>query len=118
MHLILSYCKSHIYDIHALLVGTIIFVLLLVWKETIDTVIINWVNRRYGDRSEVRQRAAYRRVWGLVYILIFLLAFLFFCAVAFISPFVDNSVPASIISATFAITEMEFYKVFFQKRRG
>ena len=118
MHLILSYIKSHIYDIHALIVGTIIFALIIVWKEAIETMIMNWLNKHYGDQADVRKNSAYRRIWGMIYIVIFLLAFLFFCAVAYISPFVENSVPASIISATFAITELEVYKSFVQNKRG
>ena len=117
MHFLLSYAKSHIYDLHALLVGTIIFVLILIWKESIDTVIVDWVNKHLEDRAEARKLAAYRRLWGLIYLLIIALAFLFFYAVAFISPFVENSVPASIISAAFAITELEFYKTFLQGKR-
>lgn len=116
MHFLLSYAKSHIYDIHSLLVGTIIFVLILAWKDSIDDLISNRVIKKYEDRSEARKMAAYRRMWGMIYVLIVLLAFLFFCAVAFVSPFVDNSVPASIISAAFAITELEFYKTLFQKK--
>ena len=116
MHFLLSYAKSHIYDLHSLLVGTIIFVLILVWRESVDNVITNWVIKHYEDRTEACKKAAYRRMWGLIYILIIALAFLFFYAVAFISPFVDNSVPASIISAAFAITELEFYKTFIQKK--
>ena len=117
MHFLLSYAKSHIYDLHALVVGTIIFVLILVWKESIDMVIVDWVSKHYEDRTESRKLAAYRRLWGLIYILIIALSFLFFYAVAFISPFVENSVPASIISAAFAITELEFYKTFLQGKR-
>lgn len=116
MHFLLSYIKSHIYDLHALLVGTIIFVLALVWKDTFDSVITNWVNKHYQERTDKRKLAAYRRLWGLIYVLIIALSFLFFYAVAFLSPFVENSVPASIISAAFAITELEFYKTFFQKK--
>ena len=116
MHFLLSYAKSHIYDIHALVVGTIIFVLILAWKDSIDYLISNWVIKHYEEQSEARKLSAYRRMWGLIYILIIILAFLFFCAVAFVSPFVENSVPASIVSAAFAITELEFYKTFFQKK--
>ena len=104
LHMFLSYCKSHIYDIHSLLVGTIIFFLIYVWKGSIDKMIEGWVNKRYSDRTQDRQRAVTRRVWG-------------FTAVSVISPLVHNSVPASIISASFAITELEFYKTFIQKKR-
>ena len=117
LHMILSYCKSHIYDLHSLLVGTIIFFLIYVWKKPIDKMIENRVNKRYADREEERRKAVTRRAWGLIYILVILLAFLIYAAVACMSPLVHNSVPASIISATFAITEMEFYKTFIQKKR-
>ena len=113
----LSYCKSHIYGLHSLLVGTIIFFLIFVWKGTIDKFIEDRVAKRYEDREDDRRKAAARRTWGLIYILVILLAFLLFAAVACISPFVHNSVPASVISASFAITEMEFYKTFI-KRKG
>ena len=117
MHMILSYCKSHIYDLHSLLVGTIIFFLVYAWKENIETKFRNWINKRYSDRSEEGKNAIMKRLWGLIYLLVIPIAFLIYCAVASISPFVDNSVPASVISATFAITEMEFYKTFIQKNR-
>ncbi|MBP5472700.1 MAG: hypothetical protein J6Y12_08505 [Lachnospiraceae bacterium] len=116
LHMFLSYCKSHIYDIHSLLVGTIIFFLIYVWKGSIDKMIEGWVNKRYSDRTEDRQRAVTRRAWGLIYILVILLAFLLFTAASVISPLVHNSVPASIVSASFAITEMEFYKTFIKKK--
>ena len=113
----LSYCKSHIYDLHSLLVGTIIFFLIYVWKGSIDKMIGNWVNKRYVDRPEEKQKAITTRVWGLIYLVVIALAFLIYAAVAYMSPLVHNSVPASVISATFAITEMEFYKNFIQKKR-
>ena len=49
LHMFLSYCKSHIYDIHSLLVGTIIFFLIYVWRGQIDKMIENRVNKRYAD---------------------------------------------------------------------
>lgn len=112
----LSYCKSHIYDIHSLLVGTIIFFLIYVWRGQIDKMIENRVNKRYADRTEDVKKAVAKRLWGLIYLLVIALAFLIYAAVACISPLVHNSVPASVISATFAITEMEFYKTFIKKK--
>ena len=117
IHMFLSYCKSHIYDIHSLLVGTIIFFLIYVWKGSIDTMIEGWVKKHYADRAEDKQKAASNRLWGLIYLVVIALAFLIYAAVACMSPLVHNSVPASVISATFAITEMEFYKNFIQKKR-
>ena len=115
LHMFLSYCKSHIYDLHSLLVGTIIFFLVFVWKGTIEKTIENWIGKHYSDSSE--KKTASKRMWGLIYLVVIALAFLIYAAVACISPFVHNSVPASVISATFAITEMEFYKTFIQKKR-
>ncbi len=112
----LSYCKSHIYDIHSLLVGSIIFFLIYVWKGSIDKVIEGWVKKHYADRAEDKQKAASNRLWGLIYLVVIALAFLIYAAVACISPLVHNSVPASVISASFAITEMEFYKTFIKKK--
>ena len=116
LHMFLSYCKSHIYDLHSLLVGTIIFFLIFVWKGSIDKMIGGWVSKRYADRPEDGQKTVTRRVWGVIYILVIVLAFLIYAAVAFMSPLVHGSVPASIISASFAITEMEFYKTFIKKK--
>ena len=113
----LSYCKSHIYDLHSLLVGTIIFFLVFVWKGTIEKTIDNYVGKRYAEGKEDKQKAVKKRLWGLIYLVVIALAFLIYAAVACISPLVHNSVPASVISATFAITEMEFYKTFIQKKR-
>ena len=112
----LSYCKSHIYDIHSLLVGSIIFFLIYVWKGSIDKVIEGWVKKHYADRAEDKQKAASNRLWGLIYLVVIALAFLIYAAVACISPLVHNSVPASVISASFAITEMEVYKTFIKKK--
>jgi len=116
MHLFLSYCKSHIYDLHSLLVGTIIFFLVYVWKGQIDRVFEDWVNKHYSTKTDDAKKNAKKRLWGLIYLLVIPLSFLIYLAAASISPFVNNSVPASIISAAFAITEMEFYKTFFQKK--
>ena len=116
IHMFLSYCKSHIYDIHSLLVGSIIFFLIYVWKGSIDKVIEGWVKKHYADRAEDKQKAASNRHWGLIYLVVIALAFLIYAAVACISPLVHNSVPASVISASFAITEMEFYKTFIKKK--
>ena len=116
VHLILSYCKSHIYDLHSLLVGTIIFFLIIVWKGSIDDTFGNWTDKHYADRDESFKKAVVKKMWALIYLLIIVLAFLFFTAASYISPLVHNSVPASIITATFAITELEFYKTFIQKK--
>ena len=114
---ILSYCKSHIYDLHSLLVGTIIFFLVIIWKDHIDAFFESIVDKRYADCTEEEKKLVVKRLWGLVYILIIPLAFLVYAAAATISPLVNQSVPASVISASFAIVELEFYKTYIQKKR-
>ena len=110
LHMFLSYCKSHIYDIHSLLVGTIIFFLIYVWKGSIDKMIGNWVNKRYADRPEDKQKAVSNRLWGLIYLVVIALAFLIYAAVACMSPLVHNSVPASIISLIYGFLRYSAYR--------
>lgn len=110
MHRIFSYAKSHIYELHAILVATVAVVLMFLIKRPIK----NWIERHVDNRivrnpelSENR-RILIRRGNLLVIVLTMLLSFGLFGVASMISPLIDFSFPTAVLSGVFALCEYAF----------
>ncbi len=111
MHKILSYAKSHIYEIHALMVATFVVVLMSFIKVPIKRKIVQSVDRTIAGRPELiekRRRMIKRRnMWLIVFTM--LLSFGAFSLVALISPIIQFSFPTAVMSGVFALCEYAFW---------
>lgn len=112
MHTILSYCKSHIYDLHAILVGTITFLAMFWIKRPIKKMIRKRVIRKQGtgDEDDIRLKQMIYRKNSVLILLVMILAFLLFDFAAIISPFITFSIPSAFMSGAVALAEYAFFE--------
>lgn len=95
MRKLLSYCKSHIYDIHSIIVAIILVMLILGIKKTLRKRL---ANKEYNILK-----------WEiLLFIMLIVMAILGFAVFAMISPFIDFSLQSSIMSFVYALCGKAF----------
>jgi len=107
---ILSYAKSHIYELHALFVATAVVVLMYLIKGPIKRVIVESVDRKLELNPELAdERDILIRRRNMVLILLTLIfSFVLFVLVALISPLIKFSLSSAIMSGVFALCEYAF----------
>lgn len=111
MRRLLSYAKSHIYEIHALFVATFVVVLMSFIKEPIKRKIAQSVDNKIQSKPELvqkRKRMVKRRNMLLILLAMFL-SFVVFALVAIVSPLIDFSFPTAVMSGVFALCEYAFW---------
>lgn len=106
MRLILSYCKSHIYDIHSFLAGTLALILVFLIKKKINRII---EMRAEKDEQYREEKARCRKRYNGILILIHSgIAFLFFFLLSVFSPFIRFSFPSALMSGAISLAEYAF----------
>lgn len=111
MRKILSYAKSHIYELHALMAATLVVVLMSFIKEPIKRKIVQSVDRKLKEKPELadkRKRMIKRRNMWLI-LLTMLLSFVAFALMAMVSPLIEFSFPTAVMSGVFALCEYAFW---------
>ena len=110
MRLFLSYCKSHIYDIHSFIAGTLTLVLVFIIKKPIKKRIAEMVEQRARCDEKYREnKETYiKRYNGILILIVMLIAFLFFGLLSVFSPFISFSVPSAIMGGAISLTEYAF----------
>lgn len=111
MRKILSYAKSHIYELHALLVATFVVVLMSLIKEPIKRKIRQSVDKKIQSKPELakKRRTMVKRRNMLLIVLTMLLSFVAFTVVALVSPLIRFSLPTAVMSGVFALCEYAFW---------
>ena len=104
---LLSYTRSHIYDIHAVVVSLLVLVVVFFIQKKLHSVIIQYIDKYLEKKPDMqKKRDVYIRRISLIYIvLIFLLSNVFFALVALISPFVVFSFPSAVMGMVYTIFE-------------
>lgn len=107
MRKILSYAKSHIYDIHAVIAATITLVLMYFIKRPIKHRIASYVNKRAEtDLKWQENKAIYIRRCNIVLILLtMVIAYVMFWVLSLISPLIEFSAQSACMSGVFALVE-------------
>ena len=111
MHLFLSYCKSHIYELHALLSATITFFLMFEIKKPIK----EWTHKYVAEKAQKdkkwreKRQLYYKRCNMLVLIAAILIAAIVFIFFSLVSPFIYFSWHMTWLSGAFALTEYAIY---------
>lgn len=109
----LKYVDSHIYDIYAILVGTVTLAIVMVLK-----IPIKLYSRKAADRycrhrglegteHEKEWERIYKRWNGLIYILVIIVAFMVFGVTAQISPQIEFRIGSATMSVVYTIAEYE-----------
>jgi len=111
MRKILSYVKSHLYEIHALLTATFVVVLMSFIKEPIKRKIVQSVDKKIQAKPELAQkrRLMVKRRNMLLIVLTMFLSFVAFTLVALVSPLIEFSFPTAVMSGVFALCEYAFW---------
>lgn len=107
MRKLLSYAKSHIYDIHAVIAATITLVLMYFIKRPIKQGIASYVNKKSEtDLKWQENKALYIRRCNMVLILLtMVIAYVIFFVLSLISPLVEFSAPTACMSGVIALVE-------------
>ena len=111
MHLFLSYCKSHIYELHALLSATITFFLMFEIKKPIK----EWTHKYVAEKAQKdkkwreNRQLYYKRCNMVILLLAILIACMIFIIVSFLSPLISFSWNSMGLSGVFALAEYEIY---------
>lgn len=107
MRKILSYVKSHIYDIHAIVVATIVVGIMYIIKRPIKRRISLYVEKKakVNPSWNEKKRLYLKRGNMLVLLTAVVLALLLFAVVALVSPFIRFSVPTACMSVAFTLAE-------------
>lgn len=107
MRKILSYAKSHIYDIHAVIAATITLVLMYFVKRPIKQRIALYVDKRAeADSKWQENKAIYLRRCNMVLILLtMVIAYAMFWVLSVISPLVEFSAQSACMSGVIALVE-------------
>lgn len=110
MRLFLSYCKSHIYDIHAVLAGTLALILVLLIKKPIKERIAGMVAKRAESDERYRENPGKfrKRYNGILILIDMVFSFLFFVLLSVFSPFIQFSFPTAIMSGVISLAEYAF----------
>ena len=105
MRIFLSYAKSHIYDIHAVLTAVIAIIMMQYVKRPIKKQIAKSVDGYIMKRNkDGNKRATYiKRANLLIILFTLILSFLIFMAVSIISPLIDFSMETAIMSGVSAL---------------
>ncbi len=109
--IILSYAKSHIYEIHALLVATFVVVLMSLIKEPIKKKLAQSVDKKIQSKPELvsKRRMMMKRRNMLLIVLTMFFSFVAFALAALISPLIEFSFPTAVMSGVFALCEYAFW---------
>ncbi len=120
MRLFLSYCKSHIYDLHSILAATITFLLMFLIKKPIKKRIADKVEQKaLADEQYSQKKDSYIKLWNGVLVLItMVLAFIIFELLAVFSPMIHSSYPSALMSGAIALTEYAVWEQLCIHKKG
>lgn len=121
MRKLFSYAKSHIYELHAILVATFVVVLMFLIKGPIKKRVEKNVDKKIARRPELadKRRSMIRRGNTVLIVLTMLLSVAVFAAAAWISPFIEFSLSSAVLSGIFALCEYAFLdQITFDIREG
>ena len=119
MRLFLSYCKSHIYELHALLAATITFFLMFEIKKPIKI----WTHKYVTEKARKNQKWSKnkklynKRCNMLVVITTIIIAAIVFVFFYLVSPFISFSLHMTWLSGAFALAEYAVYDQTIGKER-
>lgn len=114
MRILLSYAKSHIYEIHAIIAATLAFLSMFIIKKPIKKHINAVVDKKAVQNVKWKEhKGLYTKRCNMIIIfLTMLLSFALFFIISLISPLIQFSLFTAILSGVFALTEYAVYDQF------
>lgn len=111
MRILLSYAKSHIYELHAVVVAVVTIVIMYQIKVPIKRIVSEKVDTMLEKKAEKKKmRMLYVRRGNAVLILLaMLLAFVLFLVVSMVSPLIHFSLETAIMSGVFSLAGYAFW---------
>ena len=118
MRIFLSYAKSHIYEIHAMIAATIAFLSMFIVKKPMKEHISNFVARKAtkNGKWEEHRKLYTRRCNIIIIVFTMLLSCFLFLIISIISPLIQFSMFSAVLSGTIALTEYAVYDQFVSKK--
>lgn len=113
--LFLKYVASHIYDIYALLAGTLTLAIVMILKIPIKKLTGRLADQ-YAEkpgRGENRRKSVYKRLNGVLFVLVMAMGVLVFAITAIVSPQIVFSGGSAVLSGLIAIAEYEIIEQIF-----
>lgn len=120
MHYILSLCKSHIYELHALLAGTITFLSMFLIKKPLKFDVEKYTcpdpeeNKRIKKNRELRAK----RLNSLLVFETMMVGIILYCFLDFVSPLIQFSLKTAILTGVVALVEYALYEQLATERKG
>ena len=110
MRKILSYAKSHIYELHAMVVAVIVIALMSVIKVPVKRKIVQAVDKKIREKPELahKRKLMIKRRNIVLIVMTMLLAIVVFAFVAVVSPFIEFSFLMAVMSGVFALCGYAF----------
>ena len=104
---LLSYVGSHIYDIHAFIASLLVLGFLLVLQRKLNDVIVKKIDKHIEKKPNLSDaRDTFVRRSGMIYIAaIFPISMVMFLLVDLVSPLVEFSMPAVVMSTVYVLFE-------------
>ena len=102
---LLSYVGSHIYDIHAFIASLLVLGFLIVVQKKLNDVIVKKIDKHIEKKPNLSdKRDTFVRRSGMIYIAaIFPVSIVMFLLVDLISPLVEFSFPATVMSSVYVL---------------
>lgn len=118
-HIFLSYCKSHIYELHAILAAVITFFVMFPIKRPIKRMTKQYVEKKAkeNEKWEKNRRLYQKRCNMLVLITALAVAMLVFTILSMVSPFIHFSFYTGVLSGAFTLALYALYDQVIGKRR-
>ena len=104
---LLSYVGSHIYDIHAFIASLFVLAILFMMKKKLNDVIMKKIDKYISKKPNLSdKKEIYVRRSGMIYMAcIFPLSIIVFGLVDLVSPLVEFSIPAAVMSTVYVLFE-------------
>lgn len=113
VHTILSYCKSHIYELHALLAAAITFMVMQFIKSPIKVKITDWVSKKIEiDEKWMDNKKKYtKRAKSIIMIIAIAMSYFVFALISTLSPVIHYSKITAFLTAVFSIDIYAVYEL-------
>lgn len=119
MRKILSYAKSHIYDIHAVLAGMIVLVLMYYIKKPIKARVVLYVDAKIRQNPKLsgKRKVLQKRYNAIIILFTMILALGVFTILSLVSSMIEFSFQTGLMSGVYALCEYAVVEQFTCRRK-
>ena len=120
MRFILSLCKSHIYELHAILAGTVTLLSMFIIKKPLKFDVPECTCTDPAEKARISRKLALntKRKNTILVLETMMVGIVIYCIIDFFSPLVNFSVKTALLSGIVALTEYAVYEQIAPERKG